>query len=64
MTADHATVETPKHPLHALTTSELSRYRRDLENAIRGIADDAPVQADLRAKLDAVLAEQEDRSKV
>ena len=64
MPAEHATVETPKHPLHALTTSELSRYRRELESAIRGIADDAPVQDDLRSKLDAVLAEQDDRSKV
>lgn len=62
MTADHA-VEAPKHPLHALTTSELSRYRRELESAIRGISDDAPLQADLRTKLDAVLAEQADRER-
>jgi len=27
-------VDQPKHPLHALTTFELRRYRRQLENAI------------------------------
>ena len=54
----------PKHPVSALTTFELRNYRRDLERAIRGIAPDAPVQADLRRKLDAVLAEQEDRARM
>jgi len=61
MPAEPATVEQPKHPLPALTTYELRDYRRDLERAIAGIAADAPVQAVLRRKLDAVLAEQEDR---
>ena len=46
----------------ALTSYELRDYRRELERAIKGIFSDAPVQADLRAKLDAVLAEQEDRA--
>jgi len=58
------TVAVPKHPVHALTTYELRDYRRDLERAIRGIAPDAPVQADLRRKLDAVIAEQEDRARM
>ncbi len=58
------TVEPPKHPVHALTTYELRDYRRDLEHAIREIAPDAPVQAHLRHKLDAVLAEQEDRARL
>ena len=48
----------------ALTTFELRDYRRDLERAIRGIAADAPVQADLRRKLGAVIAEQEDRARM
>jgi hypothetical protein len=61
MPAEPATVEQPKHPLPALTTYELRDYRRDLERAIAGIVADAPVQAVLRRKLDAVLAEQEDR---
>ena len=58
------TVEPPRHPVHALTTYELRDYRRDLERAIKGIAPDAPVQADLRRKLDAVTAEQEDRARL
>ena len=50
--------------MHSLTTFELRDYRRDLERAIRGIAADAPVQADLRRKLDMVIAEQEDRARM
>ena len=53
----------PKHPVHQLTTSELTRYR-ELEHAVRGIATDAPVQAALRLKLDEVLAEQNEREKI
>ena len=58
------TVETPKHPVHALTTYELRDYRRELERAITGIAPDAPVQAHLRRKLETVIAEQEDRARL
>jgi len=50
--------------MHALTTYELRDYRRQLEHAIKGISPDAPVQADLRSKLDEVLAEQEQRAKI
>ncbi len=57
-------VDPPKHPLHALTTYELRDRRRELERAIKGIAPDAPVQADLRRQLDAVLTEQEERTRV
>jgi hypothetical protein len=32
----------PPHPLHALTTSELNRYRRDLEQALRGLTGHDP----------------------
>ncbi len=53
-----------QHPLHALTTFELRDYRRQLEIAIKGIAPDAAVQAVLRAKLDAVLAEQAERARI
>jgi hypothetical protein len=49
MPAEPVTVTRPEHPLHALTTYELRDYRRDLERAIKGIAPDAPVQADLPA---------------
>ena len=54
----------PSHPLSALTTFEVRDYRRDLERAIKGFAPGAPVQADLRRKLDAVIAEQEDRARL
>jgi len=57
-------VNVPKHPVSALTTFDLRDYRRDLERAIRGIAADAPVQAGLRRKLGAVIAEQEDRARM
>ena len=58
------TVEPPKHPVHALTTYELRDYRRELERAITGISPYAPVQAHLRRKLEAVIAEQEDRARL
>lgn len=48
--------------MSALTTFELRDYRRDLERAISRIAADAPVQANLRRKLDAVIAGQGDRA--
>jgi hypothetical protein len=63
MPAEPATVEQPKHPIPALTTYELRDYRRDLERAIKSIAPDAPVQADLKSRLDEVLAEQEQRQR-
>jgi uncharacterized protein involved in exopolysaccharide biosynthesis len=59
-----APIEPPGHPVHALTTYELRDYRRELERAITGIAPGAPVQADLRRKLDAVITEQEDRARL
>jgi hypothetical protein len=63
MPAEPATVDQPKHPIHALTTYELKDYRRELERAIAGIAPNAPVQADLKRRLDEVLAEQEQRQR-
>jgi hypothetical protein len=61
MSFDSATFEKPNHPLYALTTYELRDRRRELEQAIGGVSPDAPVQAELRRQLDAVIAEQEDR---
>jgi hypothetical protein len=63
MPAQPAAVGPPKHPLYALTTYELKDRRRELERAIKGIAADATIQADLRRALDAVIAEQEDRAR-
>lgn len=60
-------VEQPKHPLHALTTFELRDYRRQLENAITFFDTKDPVPAvrdELQARLDAVTAEQESRTRI
>ena len=60
-------VDQPKHPLHALTTYELTYYRRRLENAIAFLDKQDPVlpiRGDLQAALDGVLAEQDDRSRI
>jgi len=64
MAAGPAPVAEPGHPVPALTTFELGRYRRELEHAITGIAPDAPVQEDLHRKLGEVLAEQESRTHI
>jgi hypothetical protein len=64
---DPATVEQPKHPLHALTTFELRGYRRELERAITYYDRNhpaAPVLADLRSRLSDVQAEQDDRARI
>jgi hypothetical protein len=66
-TAQAPPVDTPKHPLHALTTYELRDYRRQLENAIAFFDQQAPVPAvrdDVQATLDAVTAEQESRERL
>ena len=65
--AESATVEPPKHPLHQMTTFELRDYRRQLEGAIAFFdKQDAvpPARDRLQAKLDAVLAEQESRTRL
>jgi hypothetical protein len=64
MPAEPVTVEEPKHTVAQLTTSELNRYRRELEHAVKGISPDAPVQTELRRQLDEVLAEQDERAKI
>jgi hypothetical protein len=58
-------VDQPLHPLAQMTTYELSGYRRQLESAIAFLEAKqpaAPVRADLQARLDTVLAEQESRA--
>lgn len=67
MTAESATVEPPKHPLHQMTTFELRDYRRQLEGAITFFDKQDPVppaRDRLQAALDAVLAEQESRTRL
>ena len=59
--AGPVTVEPPAHSLDALTTYELSRYRRQLEHALKALPEHAAVRELLRTKLAEVLAEQESR---
>jgi hypothetical protein len=67
MATDPVTVQQPRHPLYALTTYELAGYRRQLESAIAlfGKTDPVPpARGDLQARLDAVIAEQDDRARL
>jgi hypothetical protein len=67
MPAEPASVDPPKHPLHALTTSELRDYHARLENALESIGMKNPVppaRDQLQDALDAVLAEEEDRKRL
>jgi hypothetical protein len=67
MTGEPAAVEPPKHPLHQLTTFELRDYQRQLENAIAFFDTKDPVPPTrnlLQAKLDEVLAEQAERTRL
>jgi len=65
--ADPPAVEQPQHPMHALTTFELRDYRHQLERSIAffdGKDPVPPARALLRARLDAVLAEQDERARL
>jgi hypothetical protein len=67
MPADPLTVDQPPHPLHALTTFELRDYRRQLESAIAFFDAQDPIpqaRHRLQTKLDAVLAEQDERVRI
>jgi hypothetical protein len=64
MTAETVTVTPPKHPMHALTTYELSRYRRDLEHALKVLQGHTAVRELLQGQLAEVLAEQQSRTKI
>ena len=64
MTSEPVTVQPPKHPIHALTTYELSRYRRELEHALKVLPEHAPVRELLQGKLAEVLAEEDSRAKI
>ena len=54
----------PPHPVHALTSSELARYQRDLEHAITAAAPGSPARAGLRRQLDQARAEQRSRAAI
>ena len=64
MTTELVTVDPPKHPLAALATFELKQYRRELERAIALLDGADPVRRGLQARLDDVLTEQDERSRL
>jgi len=65
--AEPVTVAPPQHPMHALTSYELRDYRRQLESAIAFFDRKDPVppaRSGLQARLDEVIAEQDDRQRL
>jgi hypothetical protein len=52
------------HPLEALTTYELNRYRRELERALKGLGVDVPARRLVEDKLAQVLEEQDSRARI
>jgi hypothetical protein len=52
------------HPLGALTTYELNRYRRELERALKGLGVGVPARRLVQDKLAQVLAEQDSRARI
>jgi hypothetical protein len=67
MSIEPVTVEQPEHPLHALTTFELRDFRRQLESAIAHFDKMDPVspaRRRLQARLDEVIAEQDERARL
>jgi hypothetical protein len=58
------TVKTPKHPLYALTTYELTDYRRELEHALAVLPRYTADREDLLRRLADVTGEQESRAAI
>ena len=54
----------PLHPLDALTTYELSRYRSQLEHALNAIPGHDPASAGLQQRLADVQVEQHSRTAI
>jgi hypothetical protein len=63
MPAEPVTAE-PRHPVSALTTYELARYRRELEHAVKTLPEHATVRELLQRRLAEVLAEQDERARI
>jgi hypothetical protein len=62
MTPGPVTPEPPRHPLPALTTYELSRYRRELERALRGLPGHAPARRLVQQQLAEVMNNDHDEA--
>ena len=60
----NATDLRPLHPVDQLTTWELAAYRANLEAGLAGASVDGPTRTQLQTRLDAVLAEVEDRERI
>ena len=54
----------PPHPLDALTTYELSRYRRQLEHALKALPGHAPARGQLQQRRAEVMAELQSRTAI
>ncbi len=54
----------PPHPLGALTSYELSAYRRRLEQALRALPGHDPARAQVQQRLAEVQAEQRSRTAI
>jgi hypothetical protein len=65
MDSDQPAPPTPPHALGAMTTTELPRYRRELERALSNrTIGSAPVAKTIRAKLEDVFSEETQRAQL
>jgi hypothetical protein len=64
MPADRTDVTPPEHALPRLATFELTRYRRELERALKRLPTDSADRPRLIGQLGEVLAEQESRQRI
>jgi hypothetical protein len=56
-------IESPAHPVYALTTYELRDYRRELEHSLETLPEHVEVRVPLRERLAEVVAEQQGRKR-
>ena len=54
----------PPHPVDSLTAYELSRYRRQLEHALKALPGHAPARGQLQQRLAEVMVEQRSRTTI
>lgn len=64
MPADPANVTPPEHALPKLATFELTRYRRELERALKKLPTNSEARPRLTGQLSEVLTEQESRRRI
>ncbi|HEX2742898.1 MAG TPA: hypothetical protein VHN16_00660 [Streptosporangiaceae bacterium] len=57
-------IQPPPHPMRALTTYELKKYRRELEHSLKTLPEHAQVRELLQERLAEVLAEQDSRNQL